>query len=199
MDCQSHDKAADRRGRRSIVRQVARRLRYRTIDQLVGRRVTLRSLDTTLADIQAIVDEVFPGCVFAGPEERFRIGALAKYGLLDLRYDAKSEMAATSAHRGLSLLEELGFVVHPRNSDWATPIADDTFHFLADLLDDFDKNETLLKLFLEERPERPFPPPAEWETWFREPSTMPFPKAMEIVDACVTNSASVWLSKHFYM
>ena len=71
MTVQSRDNA---KGRRWIVRQVARRLRYRTLDGLVGRTITLRSLQTMLADIQAVLDESYPGCVFAGPEEPNRVG-----------------------------------------------------------------------------------------------------------------------------
>jgi hypothetical protein len=45
----------------------------------------------------------------------------------------------------------------------------------------------------------PFPPPAEWEQWFKQPASMPFPKIMEIAHACVTNLGDVWLNKHFYL
>jgi len=95
--------------------------------------------------------------------------------------------------------KDLGFVGHPGDSAREMLDADDMFDFVTDLLDDFDKNETILKLFLEERPQRPFPPPAEWEMRFRDPTLMPFPKTMEIADACITNSSSVWLNKHFYL
>ena len=196
---EAQDKTNDRRGRRWIIRQVARRLRYQPLDELVGRTITFHSLPTMLADIQAILDESFPGCVFGGPEEPYRNGALAKYGLLDLHYHAPSHMAAIEPYSGLSLLKELGFVERPGDSDWETSEADNMFSFVADLLDDFDRNETIVKLFLEERPHRTSPPPAEWKTWLREPSNMPFPRTMEIVDACITNSNSVWLNKHFYM
>lgn len=152
-----------------------------------------------LSDIQAVLDQSFPGSTFRGPEEPYRTGALAKYGLLDLRYNAPPDLAATEHHHGLSLLKELGFVEHPGDFAWEALKADDMFGFVTDLLDEFDKNETILKVFLEERPKRPFPPPPEWERWVRERSSMPFPKTMEIVDACITNAESVWLSKHFYM
>ena len=108
-------------------------------------------------------------------------------------------MAATRPHRGLSLLKELGFVGHPADFDLGIGNKDDWFSFVTDLLDDFDKNGAILMLFLKERPDRPFPPPAEWESWFREPSSMPFPKTAEVVDACVANSSLVWLNKHFYL
>jgi O-acetyl-ADP-ribose deacetylase len=194
----SQEKATDQPGRRWIVRQVARRLRYQTLDELVGQIITLCTLQTTLADIQVVLDKSYPGCVFAGPEEPNRIGALAKYGLLDLRYNAPASLAATEAHRGLSLLKDLGLVWHPGEATWEIGNAD-TFGFVTDLLGDFDRNETLLLLFLEQRPKRTLPPPAEWEMCFRDPSLMTFPKTMEIVDACITNSASVWLDKHFYL
>lgn len=196
---EKESRSQEHRGRQWIVRQVARRLRYRTVGELIGRVVALRSFDTMLPDIQAVLDESLPSPAFRGPEESYRIGALAKYGLLDLCYDVPSDIATTEHHHGLSLLKELGFVEHPGDSAWEASKADGMFGFVTDLLDEFGRNETILKVFLEERPRRSSAPPAEWERWFREPSSMPFPKTMEIVDACITNSDSVWLNKHFYV
>jgi O-acetyl-ADP-ribose deacetylase len=184
---------------RWVVRQLARRLRYRTVDEVIGRTVALHSLETMLADIQVIVDDFCPGSVFRGPEQVYRVGALAKYGLLDLKYDAPPSMAATQPHRGLSLLKELGFILAPDDPDLAPFDRDAGLRYLAGLLKDMEKNENLLILFLEERPARPFPPPAEWEQWWKLPASMPFPKTMEITDACVTNLDSVWLNKHLYL
>ena len=180
------------------IRQVARRLRYRTMDQLVGRTITLHSLRTVLADMQLRVDEFCPGSIFKGPDQPFREGALAKYGLMDLSYDAPSEMAAAEPHRGLSLLKELGLVEHFDDAVTRPFDKDGERQYFAGLLDELDRNQTILRLFLKEHRESVVTP-AERQQWLDQPSSMQFPKTMEIVDACITNLDSVWLTKHFYM
>lgn len=181
---------------RWIIRQVARRLRYGTVDPLIGQTVTVRSLQTIVEDIQPLVDEACPGSRFAGPEEAYRIGMLAKYAMLDLRYKAPREMAATTAACGLSVLKELGLIWH---RDKADNDQNYLFDCLGDLLDDFNKDETILKLFLREVPPRPVPPPPTWPEIYENLHLIPFPKRMEIKDACITNSDRVWFEKHFYL
>jgi hypothetical protein len=199
MNIERENAASEPPKHRWIIRQVARRLRYRTLGPLIGQNIILQSLDGILADVQAVIDSIYPGCRFRRPEERLRKGALAKYGLLDLEYDAPPEMADQNPSRGLLWLKELGFVGHSRDTHFGGIDEDEMFAFVTGLFSDFDKNQTILKLFMEERPKRSFPPPADWTKQLAEPSLMPFPKTMVVIDACVTNSGSVWLIKHFYM
>lgn len=200
MSSARQDVTSGKASRRWIVRQLARRLRYRTLDDLIGRTVILRSVDTILADVQAVLDDVHPACVFRGPEERFRHAALAKYGFLELDYASPPHLIPTEPPRGLSLLKELGFVGHVKNSH-SVPLNADPLGFLEEMLKDMDKNRAVLKLFLEERALGWFPPPPEWEQWLQQPLLMPFPKNMRITDGCVTNFTSelVWIEKHLYL
>ena len=186
------------RGHQWVVRQVARCLRYQMIDRLIGRTLIVRSLDTMLADVQAIVNEFCQGTVFNGPEQSFREGALAKYGILDLRYDVPASMAATQPWHALSLLKELGLVQHFDNGTTRPFDEKGERDYFIDLLAELNENRTILKLFLKECRGEPVTL-AQRNQWMNQPTSIPFPKTMKLVDACITNLNSVWLNKHFYM
>jgi hypothetical protein len=164
-------------------------------DELIGLKVTLSSRDAMLAEIQFMLDKVVPGCRFRGPKMPTPYGTLLKYGLLDLNYDATSDMAAARSHRGLSLLKEMRFVSQAAEHN-STAFDEDAFSFWTDLLNDFEENQIILKLFLEENSAGPS---LERLQRFRQPSLMQFPISMEITDACLTNLESLWLLKHFYL
>jgi hypothetical protein len=163
-----------------------------------------RGLSEVDGPTHAVMEGFAPNAVYRGPEALYRNGALAKYGLLDLSYDVSPNMAAQNACPGLSMLKELGIVSH--SDAWKELKDADPMAFLPEYLLEFDKHETILKLFLEEQPRRPFPSTKEGETlvaWLEQPNLIPFPipfpRTMEITDACITNSDSVWLNKHFYI
>src|SRR5579862_3092014 len=72
-----------------LVRSVARGLRYRPLAHLVGRIVEVADLDRIEDAVRTALGPDLPdGCRLAGPEPRFREGAVAKYGILDHRFTA---------------------------------------------------------------------------------------------------------------
>src|SRR5437868_1112064 len=93
-----------------LVRRVARGLRYRPLERLVGRTVLVRDLDAVEEAVRAGLGPDFPdGCRLDGPELVYRHGAVAKYGILDLRFSAPADLLAGAAS-GVPLLRELGFL-----------------------------------------------------------------------------------------
>jgi hypothetical protein len=97
-----------------LVRSVARALRYRPLGHLVGR--TVEVADTDHVE-DALGPELPGGCLLAGPEPDLRYSAVARYGILDLRFTAPGELLAGVARGGVGLLRELGFLPGHRVCD----------------------------------------------------------------------------------
>src|SRR5262245_66160307 len=94
-----------------LLRSVAGRLRYRSLDHLVGRLVEVSDLGRIEDAVgQALGPDLPDGCRLAGPEPHIREGAVARYGILDLRFKAPGDALAGGARAGVPLLRELGFL-----------------------------------------------------------------------------------------
>ncbi len=182
-----------------LLREVARKLRYRTIEAMIGQPVTITGLREISAETRALVDEHVSGCTFAGPEQKFLDGQIAKYGFLDLRFFATSTMLEKTAVGGVSLLKELGFVDRDLPK-LAEELGGDAGFCLEELRDGIEQNDVHLLLFLEsESPNVSDMTVMERMARLRDPSTIEFPIIFSVVDACVSNSPFVWMNKHFYM
>jgi len=99
---------------KSLLLSVARNLRYRTLAAMIGEPLTISDRTKIADDAAAFVTRFFDGCTFAGPEQGFLDGQIAKYGLLDLRFSAPHAMLESDAGAGVPLLRELGFI----DGDW---------------------------------------------------------------------------------
>ena len=182
-----------------LVRSVGRGLRYRPLEHLVGRVIEIHDLDTVEEAVRTALREDFPeGCRLVGPEMDPRQVAVARNGILDLRFSAPADLLTGDAHTGLPLLRELGFLrgreVGPQQSVCDDPIC------LEMLQEDIGEGQVYLKLFLEGSRPGEVPPqggPPE-ERQLRIPNGY-LPRPFRIVDACIANARSVWLWKHFYL
>jgi hypothetical protein len=177
-----------------LVRDVARALRYRPLDHLVGRSVEVHDLDEIEENVHLALGPDLPeGCRLVGPELHFREGAVAKYGILDLRFSAPGELLTEGDVRtGVALLRELGFLPGGETGPQQR-VCDDPL-CLEMIQEELAKGQVYLQLFLEGgRPSAGLP-------YF--PLRVPdgyLPRAFRIADACVTNAELVWLWKHFYL
>lgn len=139
----------------------------------------------------ALGPELLSGCRLAEPEPRCREGAVAKYGILDLRFTAPADMLAGDVLTGVPLLRELGFL--PGGEAGPQTRVCDNPTCLEMLNEDLDEGQTWLLLFLEGgRPDRDG----------RAPLLVPegyLPRPFKVIDASVTNASGVWLRKHFYL
>ena len=183
-----------------LVRRVARGLRYRSLGHLLGRVVEVSDLDQIEDAIRLSLGTDLPDdCRLSGPELRFREGAVAKYGILDLRFTVPGDLLAGDVLSGVSLLRELGYLPEEPAGP-QHPVCDDPAWCLEMLQDDLDKGLTWLRLFLEGGR----PGEGAWvngpggQVSLRVPEGY-LPRAFRVTDACVTNASGVWLWKHFYL
>jgi hypothetical protein len=183
----------------SLVHSVASGLRYRSLDHLVGRVVEIRDLDRIEDTVRlALATDLPDGCRLAGPEPHFRETAVAKYGILDLRFIVPGDMLVGNVLTGVPLLRELGYLpgreAGPQNRACDDPIC------LEMLQEDLDEGRTWLRLFLEGgRPgDEARIEGADGIVSFRVPEGY-LPRPFKVIDACVANAAGVWLWKHFYL
>jgi hypothetical protein len=131
-----------------LVRAVARELRYRPLDHLVGRVVEVRDLEGIEDAVRLALGPDLPdGCRLAGPEPRFREVAVAKYGILDLRFTAPGDLLDGDVATGVPLLRELGYLPGGKAGPQHRVCDDPTC--LEMLQEDLDQGRTLLLLFLE--------------------------------------------------
>jgi len=183
----------------SLLLNVARNLRYRSLEPMIGQLVTISDRSRVSSESTDFVAKFTEGCSYAGPEQEYLDGQIAKYGILDLRFAAPSTLLGPSSSTGVSLLKELGFV-----DDSAQQLAEefgaDTAVCLEQLRDGIAKHETHLLVFLvcgnRTGADRSM---ADRAAHILDPSLIRFPITFTVADACVSNSASVWINKHFYL
>jgi hypothetical protein len=182
-----------------VLRKVARGLRYRTLPGLVGRTVAI-------VDLRAVEEAIFltlgpdlpEGCRLAGPELPFREEAVAKYGILDLRFSVPAGLLDDEPPGGLRLLRELGFLPGVQTAPW--PRTDDDPTCLETLRDEIAQGNDFLLLFLEgDRPAGPARGSAPDGTASLRVPPGYLPRPFRVADACLANASSVWIWKHFYL
>src|SRR5262245_33418722 len=71
------------------VRALARELRFRTIEPIIGRRVRIESVGSIDSAVRTVVPELPANARLLGDDDN-RSATLAQYGLLDLRYEVDS-------------------------------------------------------------------------------------------------------------
>ncbi len=166
---------------------------------MIGKTVVATDRTRIVDDVSSFVAQFADGCDFAGPEQHFLDGQIAKYGLLDLRFNAPSTMLASVPAGGVPLLRDLGFI----DSDMqklASELDGDAGCCIEELRDGIATNETHLMLFLESsNPNVSDMSMMDRMARIRNPSIIDFPITFSVVDACVSNSSFVWMNKHFYL
>jgi hypothetical protein len=186
-------------GYETLLLNVARSLRYRTLRQMIGQTVAIAARPQLVADVSSFVAKFADGCTFTGPEQRIIDGQKAKYGLLDLRFIAPATMLDSVSAGGVPLLRELGFVDGDIQK-FVEELGGEAGSCLEELRDGIAENRTHLMLFLQSSN----PKVADMTTVDRmaritNPSVIEFPITFSVVDACVCNSSFVWINKHFYL
>jgi hypothetical protein len=181
-----------------LIKSVARGLRYRSLDHLIGRAIEVHDLDQIEDAVRFGLGPDMPeDCRLAGPERHICEVAVAKYGILDLRFTAPGNLLTGEARTGVRLLRELGYL--PKNQGPQQRVGD-YMMCLTMLQEHLTEGRTYFRLFLkggragqDAAAEGP-----DDGVSLRVPAGY-LPRAFHIVDACVTNAAAVWLWKHFYM
>lgn len=168
-----------------LLRRVARQIRYVEIPGLIGASIAIRTVDSVRDDIHNGIARIVPEefLPLAGPPQ-VNIGALAKYGILDIEY-AINDTLVTEGRRGLRLLEELSFLVRGEQGD----------EFFEQFQDDVTQGNAYLKVFCDTR--RPGEPRITRTPNLSVPKGY-LPREAQIIDACASNWDFVWFFKHLY-
>jgi len=172
----------------AVLRRLRRSLIYTALDHLTGRRVRVASAESAHDDVIAALAEPFPGAAATTRDPRELTGPVEKYGILDLTY----RLAATSLplqRPGLGILQEVGV----SEGDPADPAFG--HEFLGDLASECEGPQLYLKIFLRSEKE----PASRWSIHGYQLPPDFWPATFILDDACLTNSRSIWLMKHFYL
>lgn len=173
---------------------IARGLRYRTLDGVVGRSARVASGPTAIADVLTALDGRLPPRIDATRQPAPPPKTIAKYGLIDLEF-ALPPGAAPALPR-LSRAEFRALGVLGRDQQSGDGAIDEAC--LDMFLEEVSEGSLLLKLILDaEGDER-----SVSERLRHTAKGLPgryFPRSFRVRDACLTNAPMLWLSKHFYL
>ena len=181
----------------SSVRTVLRQFRYAVIPPAIGRRFSVTSHETLLADLGRFGNELAVGAtlLYEDVEDFYR--QIAKYGILDLQFAIHPEAVTSECRRGKSILRELGF--GPESAARFAKVWPEFGGMMADIAANLEENRWYLMLFAKITggavTGRPL---VDSIRAARDWTKLPLPAEFEVVDACVTNTAHAWSSKHFY-
>jgi hypothetical protein len=188
----------------ALIRRIARDLRYRSLDELINRAVTINQLDSVEKDISAALSDMLPqGCKYVEAERQFLEGAMVKYGIIDVTFAAPERMLNSRDEGGISLLKDLGFIDEVDKEDHA----DSSELFVSDLsclellAEGLEKRCTLIKLILLSEGQD-----TDWSELLKriEGGSLRIPEGylprlFQVEDACITNSDFAWFKKHLYL
>jgi hypothetical protein len=191
----------------SLIKQLARNLRYKGLPDLIGQIITIHSFETVYADIYNTLN-LPVGITHIEKDRKYIKGALAKYGFIDLRFTVPVD-ELVAALNGLSVLTHLSLVytkeqliqfdaVLDPNEDFIDGME---LEFLTDIVEDIANNSAYLLLFLKaDIPE--LSPQENVKRFFQYMKSFPddfFPKQFIVQDAALSNTKMAWISKHFYI
>lgn len=180
-----------------LLLRLARELRSRRLPELIGRYVHLESV----ADVEPCLRALLVRWVPAGARwhECNAEGTLAKYGLIDARFDApRALLDDPSTQVGLAVLRAAGVIPTPGEPP---PETLEGGTCLPDLAAELD--QCSLDLYLEDRlPDHGRIERVKAAHLARKPLTPPpgyFPRDLVVTDACVSNAPYLWFLTHFYL
>ncbi len=179
----------------SVIKELARGLRYRTVDQLVGLKVELTSIEKAPNEICSLIRE--HGIDVARKVQDLSAGAFLKYGLLDYDFVVVNTELPTEPQR-VRFLKEMGFLPDKKEVDDSV-FPDAGIGFLEEMVDDVRKNKLLFKILLDSQGSYRGAQGAPQEKWLNVDPDQYFPCEFIVRDACLTNCSLIWLNKHFYL
>lgn len=204
-----------------LVRRIAKKIRYRPLLDLISNRVPIHSFDTIVEDTSSWLTRKLSWTVrFQEPQQKYMAFSIVKYGILDLTFVCDGIGWNQKDAAGMAALKECGFVFHldevPEDTRMAMADEEDPT-CLAELQGDIDKNETLVRLFLERKPGEYLDPgyvkslvtsgrmkaileaSEAGEEDLRRIVNQDFPADFTVSDACLTNAGFIWFHKHSYL
>ncbi len=176
----------------SLVKRLARDLRYRSLPELIGQSVVIQHADSIEEDLRKVLAHLLPlEALFEWPRRPHMDRTLAKYGVLDVTFRIPTMMVPEEVEQGLPLLKKLGFLPEQSILDQLPLTFENDPTCLSELHDDLTDDQTFVRLWLEAQGPRPKALIALPDDYLPRPFT--------IRDACVSNATLVWFHKHFYL
>jgi hypothetical protein len=178
----------------SVIKELVRGLRYRSVDQLVGIKLELTSIEMAPDEVCALIRQ--HGIEVAGLRD-LSTGAFLKYGLLDYDFLEVVTDFVPEPQR-VRFLKDMGFLPDKKDVD------DGVFHdagigFLEEMVDEVRENKLLFKILLDSQGAYRGAKGVPREKWMNVDPNKYFPCEFIVRDACLTNCSLIWLNKHFYL
>ena len=184
-----------------------RKIRYRPLSDLTGRRVIIRSL----ADIRRALSQSLPSLISAGrfklqDDQSFFAGVIAKYKILDLTFVGDATLLTFADRITSENLCHLGLSNKlsdkSERDDWG-------LSFMEAITEEIRQDVCFLRVFMDCESSDIGMLRKEFFGRSGSPEKLlnamigqilqRFPMTFTISDACLTNCESIWLQKHFYL
>lgn len=192
-----------------------RKLKYRSLDELKQRVVRVSSFAALQKEVLDAVDPHFSGGFRLVTTRNELRGALGKYGILDLEFEAAAPLPASDCVNR-NALYDLGFFDQTEREAGVElgNVSDPTC--ISSVLEHLEAQKTFLKVFLrcetDERAMQRLMSEARQDPDFEqsglvdntiarlvEEAEKRLPKDFVVDDACLTNSTYVWLHRHLWL
>lgn len=177
--------------------RLTRRIRYRTLDALIGEAVTIRSEPTVIDDVVRDLGARLPKSVSSVRDIARGLPTVAKYGLLDLVFSLHESETALQ-RLSVAQLRELGLLSGGTTTKAELSSNDDEDGCVEQLLKEAEIEPPVLKLILDAADDQRSATQRMKDALRRTPSGY-FPALFRVRDCCITNAPSIWLGKHFYL
>jgi hypothetical protein len=187
-------------GTLSLIKTIARNIKYQELPELIGKTVTINSIATIPSDIQRDLG-LSTKAEWVKKEEKFLRRAMAKQGLIDIDYRLNG-VTLSGAESGIELVRRFHLVQRIQESD--DPLEQDlvkvAIGFLEDIAEELTATQVYFKAFLETK--HPIGEEAI-KTFFnyQQGEVFPddyFPRQFVVKDAALSNTSHIWMFKHFY-
>lgn len=187
----------------SLVRTLARNVKYRELPDLIGQKITVHAFDSLLDDIQNGLNISESASLIVKDYLLLR-GAIAKYGIVDLRYHVSPDALKISSS-GVRVLRDLALAPPSEQledefdsgENFADALA---LTYLEDIVEETTTNSSYLLLFLRTKLPR-LDAKESLKRYFQYMKSFPndfFPREFIVEDAALSNTRMAWISKHFY-
>jgi hypothetical protein len=187
-------------GTLSLIKSIAKNIKYQELPELIGKIVTINSIATIPTDIQRDLS-LSANTRWVTKEEKFLRRAMAKQGLIDIDYRLHAE-AISSPETGMELVRRFHLVQNIQDSEdeLELDLTRVAISFLEDIAEELAAKQVYCKAFLET--EHPMGEEAI-KTFFqyKQGDAFPddyFPRQFVVKDAALSNTSHIWMFKHFY-
>ena len=179
----------------SVIKELSRLLRYKTLDQLVGLKVEVTSLNSAVQEIRAAIGryDIELGDIISDSGD----AAFRKYGLLDYSF-LLVQSNFIAERQNVRFLKEMGWLLEKEDVDDLL-FPDGGIGFLQEMIDQIKENNMVCDIRLESCGRYRGLQDAPSENWQSVETAQFFPCEFIVRDACITNCRDIWLNKYFYL